>query len=386
MILDYYWHIFPHTIVGFLAVCLLIALVNYFSIRRFDDYPTAQDFPKVSILIPARNEEANIRSCVESLLAQNYPDFEILVLDDNSTDQTGAILEQMSQWNPYLKVYSGEPLPAGWLGKHWACHQLTKNATGDFLLFTDADTRYRSNALRDGISALIAEKADLVTAFPYEEMLTWGERLTVPILGFSIFCFFPILLAEKIRLPAFSVTVGQFMLFRRTAFDSIGGYESIRDHPVDDMMLGRCIVAHGFCWKFMDATRHITCRMYRGFSDASDGFTKNIFSVFNHHILLYTIGWIWIAVSFIVPIYALITAMISPLRFFPVSIAMVAVCEALLMTWLAYRRLHIPIRLVLIYPISLLIFTWIAFRSLLYSISGHGTWKGRNIVRPMIKL
>jgi len=385
MILDQYWQIFPHTIVGFLGVCLLIAAMNYFSIRRFDDYPTAQDLPKVSILVPARNEEANIRMCVESLLAQNYPDFEILVLDDNSTDRTRAILEQMSQRNPYLKVSSGEPLPAGWLGKHWACHQLTQNAAGDLLLFTDADTRFEPNALRDSVSALLAQRADLVTAFPREEMLTWGERLTVPILGFGVFCFFPIRLAEITRLPFLSVTVGQFMLFRRSAFESIGGYAAIRQHLVDDMMLGRKIVAHGLRWQLMDATRHVTCRMYRDFSDALDGFTKNIFSVFDHHILLYCIGWSWIAISFIVPIYVLITAMISHLKFFPVSIAMVAVGEAVLMIWLAYRRLRIPFRLVLIYPISLLIFTWIAFRSLVYSISGHGTWKGRNIVRPMIK-
>ena len=385
MIFDYYLPSYPYTIVGFLAVILLISISNYFSIRRFDEFPTAQNFPRVSVLVPARNEEAGIRDCVESLLAQNYPNFEVLVLDDNSTDQTRAILEQISQQASRLIIHDGEALPSGWLGKHWACHQLSQKATGELILFTDADTRHQPNTLRDSVSALLAQNADLVTAFPREEMLTWGERLTVPIMGFGLFCFFPILLAEKFRLPAFSMTIGQFMLFRRSAFESIGGYEAIHNHPVDDIKLGQNIIAQGFRWRLMDATRHITCRMYHGFSDALDGFTKNIFAVFNHHILLYCIGWFWIAVSFLVPIYALFNKVVVPIEF-PISIALLAISEALLMIWLAYRRFRFPAYLVLLYPVSLLIFTLIAFRSLMYSLTGYGTWKGRDIAPPVFKL
>ena len=385
MILEQYLKIDPYSIVGFLAVCLLITILNYFSIRRFDEFPTAQNFPRVSVLVPARNEEANIRGCVESLLAQNYPDFEVLVLDDNSTDQTRAILEQISQQASRLKIHNGETLPAGWLGKHWACHQLSQKASGELILFTDADTSHEPNTLRDSVSALIAQNTDLVTAFPREEMLTWGERLTVPIMGFGLFCFFPILLAEKFHLPAFSITVGQFMLFRCSAFEAIGGYEAIHNHPVDDIKLGQNIIAQGFRWRLMDATQYITCRMYHSFSDALDGFTKNIFAVFNHHVLLYCIGWYWIAVSFLVPIYALFNKAIVPIEF-PTSIALIAISEALLMIWLAYRRFRIPAYLVLLYPVSLLIFTLIAFRSLIYSLTGYGTWKGREISPTVFKL
>lgn len=384
MILNYYWQVFPYTIVGFLAIGLLVALSNYFFIRRFDEFSIAQNFPRVSVLVPARNEEKNIKACVESLLAQNYPDFEVLVLDDNSTDQTHVILENISQRDARLKIFQGKPLPSGWLGKHWACHQLAQKATGKLLLFTDADTRHAPNTLCDSASALLAQHADLVTAFPREEMVTWGERFTVPILGFSIFCFFPMLLAEKFHLPAFSVTIGQFMLFRRSAFDAIGGYEAIRAHPVDDMVLGRNIITHGLHWKFMDATRHVSCRMYHNFSDAMNGFTKNIFAVFNHHILLYCIGWLWIAVSFVVPAFVLFNSFTS--SNFSKPIALAAVIEALLMIGLAYRRFRFPAYLVLLYPFSLLIFTWIAFRSLVYSFMGYGTWKGREIAPPAFKL
>ena len=384
MILDYYWQIFPHTIVGFLAVSLAIAILNYFSIRGFDAFPSAQNFPRVSILLPARNEDGNIKDCVESLLAQNYPDFEVIVLNDHSTDQTRAILEQISQHDPRLKFYDGEALPSGWLGKHWACHQLSQRASGELILFTDADTRHETNALRDSVSALIAQNADLVTAFPYQEMLTWGEKLTVPILGFGILCFFPILLTEKLRLPALSVTIGQFMLFRRSAFDAIGGYEAIRNYSVDDIRLGHNIIAHGFRWKLMNGTHHIACRMYHNFSEALDGFTKNLFAVFNHHILLYCIGWFWIAFSFLVPILVLFKSFFVS-TWFPVSIALVAVIEAVIMIGIAYHRFRTPAYLVLIYPLSVFIFAWIAFRSLIHSLTGYRTWKGRDIAPTMCK-
>ncbi|MEO5887481.1 MAG: glycosyltransferase [Anaerolineales bacterium] len=385
MIHGYYGEIFPYTVVVFLAVALLIAILNYCSIRRFDQFPAATNFPRVSILVPARNEERNIKNCVESLLAQQYPDFEVLVLNDHSTDQTGTILERISTHDPRLEVWDGDALPSGWLGKHWACHQLSQRASGELILFTDADTRHEPDALRDSVSALIAQNADLLTGFPREEMRTWGEKLTVPILAFGIMCFFPILLAEKLSLPAFSVTIGQFMLFRRSAFEAVGGYKAIRDHAVDDIKLGHNIISQGFHWQFLDATRHVTCRMYHGFSNAVDGFTRTMFAAFDHHLFLYGIGWSWIAISYLFPLCALFNVFSGPLNF-PISLAMIAITEALLMICLTYRRFRIPGYLVLLYPLSLLIFTWIAFRSLVYSITGYQSWKNREMPCPKFKL
>jgi len=360
--------------------------LNYFSIPGLGDFQLAQQFPRVSVLIPARNEEINIKTCVESLLAQNYFDFEVIVLDDHSTDQTRVILEEIAQQAPRLRVLYGEPLPSGWLGKHWACHQLSQQATGELILFTDADTRHVPNTLRDTVSALIDQDVDLLTAFPHEEMLSWGERLTVPILSFSLFCFFPILLVEKLRLSSPSVTIGQFMLFRRSAFDVIGGYETIRAELVDDVVLGRNIVNQGFRWKLLDATGHVSCRMYQNFSDAVEGFTKNLYSFFGHHFLLYCLGWAWISISFFAPLIALIEIILSVPVNFPVPIAGLAIFEALLMFTLAYRRFRFPAYLVMLYPLSMFIFVLLAFRSLIYSLLGYGSWKGRELAPPAFKL
>lgn len=372
----------PQVIVVFLALGLLIALSNHFFIRPFDDYPPARHFPRVSILIPARNEAANIEACVRSLLNQDYPDFEVLVLDDHSEDETRPILSRLARTSERLRVLDGLPLPEDWLGKHWACHQLTQAASGELLLFTDADTRHSPNMLRDSVSALLAERADLVTAFPREEVGTWGEKLVVPVIGFGILSFLPVALAQRMKWAGLSVTIGQFMLFRRAAFDAIGGYESVRSHLVDDVMLGRRIIQGGFVWRLMDGTRHVSCRMYRDFWQAVDGFTKNVFAFFDYHLLLFVIAWLWIAIAFLVPPFVLVSYKLNMPVAYPLPLALWATAESILLWGLAYHRFQFPYHLVLLYPLSAFIFVLIAFRSLIYTLLGQSSWKGRDLARP----
>jgi len=373
----------PQIIVVFLFLGLLTALSNHFSIRRFDQYPPAKNLPRVSILVPARNEAENIEACVRTLLRQDYPDFEIIVLDDHSTDETRHILSRLARDFQRLRVMDGRPLPEGWLGKHWACHQLAQAARGDLLLFTDADTRHVPTMLRDSVSALLAEGADLVTAFPREEAVTWGEKLIVPVISFGIFSFLPVALARRMRWAGLSVAIGQFMLFRRSAFEAIGGYESVCNHIVDDVMLGRRIILHGFVWRLMDGTRHISCRMYRGFWQAVDGFTKNIFAFFDYRLSLFLIAWTWIAAAFLAPPFVLAARSLKvAVESYPYSLALLAAGESVLLWGIAYRRFRFPLYLALLYPLSLAVFVLIAFRSLVYTLLGQSTWKERDLARP----
>jgi chlorobactene glucosyltransferase len=149
------WHPQALLVILFLSTSLVITICNAFFIRRFDQFPRARHFPRLSVLVPARNEIRNIEACVASLLAQDYPDFEVIVLDDQSSDGTLLALRRLARANPRLKVVEGSRLPAGWLGKHWACQQLSQSASGELLLFTDADTRHAPNMLRDSVSALL---------------------------------------------------------------------------------------------------------------------------------------------------------------------------------------------------------------------------------------
>lgn len=376
----------PHLVVIFLGLGLLIALLNLLTLRRFDQFPTQRELPRLSVLVPARNEAANIEACIRSLLAQDYPDFEVLVLDDHSTDSTGRLLSQLAGTGAQagrLRLLAGAPLPEGWFGKHWACHQLAQAARGELLLFTDADTRHAPGTLRDSVSALLAQDADLVTAMPREVTVTPGEQLIVPVIGWGILSLLPLALARWFRLSAFSVTIGQFMLFRRSAYESVGGHEAVRAHVVDDVMLGRRIIQQGLTWRLMDGTRHVTCRMYHGFWEAVDGFTKNAFAFFNYRVTLFVLAWIWLAVAFLAPPFVVLAyALGMPIEAYPYALALVAWLEALVLWSLAYARLRLPIHLALLYPLSLTIFVLISFRSLLFALSGQVSWKERELARP----
>jgi chlorobactene glucosyltransferase len=377
----------PYTVIAFLAFGLITALANHFFIRPLGQAHSPGIFPFVSILIPARNEAANIEACVDSLLNQDYPNFEILVLDDQSTDCTRLILDRLAgSAKKTLRVLDGSPPPVGWLGKHWACHQLTQSAKGDLFLFTDADTRHQPNMLHDSVSMLVETKADLLTAFPREEAVTWGEKLTVPILSFATFSFLPIFLAQMLKLPSFSITIGQFMLFRRAGYDVIGGYEAVKANPVDDVSLGRRVIGHGLKWILVDGTEHVTCRMYSGFHDALEGFTKNLFSFFDNHIFLYLLAWTWVGVVFLEPpLVVLLNLFNIHLGFFPPSLAWIAIIEAVLLFAIAFHRFRFPKYLIALYPVSLAVFVFIAYRSLVFSLIGLGNWKARKLPRLVVR-
>jgi chlorobactene glucosyltransferase len=378
----------PHAlfIILFLLFGLCTVLANSLTVRRFDQYPLAKHFPRVSVLVPARNEERSIEACVTSLLAQDYPDLEVIVLDDHSTDATRPILNRLARADHRLKVRDGAPLPDGWLGKHWACHQLYQASTGDLLLFTDADTRHEPDMLRASVSALAAEHADLVTAFPREEVVTLGEKLLVPVIGWGIFTFIPIRLVQRMRLAALSVTIGQFMLFRAEAYEAIGGFEAVRAEIVDDMCLGRNIIASGREWRLLDGTRHVSCRMYRGFWDAVNGFGKSLFAVFDYRILPYVVGWGLVGVAFLEPAVALVSRWVRhPLTSLSGEAAALGVALSVVLFMVAYRRFKFPAWLVFYYPVSLALFILVAARSFVQTATGTATWKDRVLDRVAMR-
>lgn len=382
-----YWHLHPYTVTAFLAAGLVIAIGNYWFVRRLDDSRSARLLPLVSVLVPSRNEAENIEACVLSLLEQNYAEFEVLVLDDHSTDDTRRILGRLAaSAQGRLSVLDGSPLPVGWLGKHWACHQLVQSAKGELLLFTDADTRHAPNMLRDTTSALIERNADLLTAFPREETVSWGEKLTVPILGFATFSFVPVFLAQRFRIPALSITIGQLMLFRRSAYEAIGGHAAVREHAVDDVALGRRLIGQGLKWTISDGADHVRCRMYTGFGAAVDGFTKNLFAFFDHRAVLYLLAWTWMGIAFLEPPAVLLLSFLNvPLEYFPARLAWIALLESLALFAIAFHRLRFPSYLVLLYPVIVAISVFIALRSFIFTGLGLGIWKARRVPRPVLR-
>ncbi len=382
---DYFSHALILHLIIFQAVILLVILSNALILRQARKHAPPLLFPKVSLIVPARNEEKNIAGCIQSLLAQDYPSFEVLALDDQSSDATRSILEQIASTQSKLKVLIGSPPPESRSGKNWACVQLAQQARGDLLLFTDADTLHRPQTLRLIVTALIGEQADLLTGFPRQEMHTWGERLLVPFFSWAFFCFNPLWLAYRLRLPALSNAVGQMMLFRREAYQAIGGHESVGSSIVDDLMLARRIKAAGLRWRVVNITDLITCKMYHGSRAAFEGFAKNLFAAFDFHLLGFSFVYLWLVVMFWEPLIILVLSIFG--RAPEARVEQLATCIGLsLLLWLIpYLELGIPFGLALMYPVTLLANEVTAFQSLRLSLTGRLTWKGRKLTRPHVK-
>jgi chlorobactene glucosyltransferase len=361
----------------------MIVFSNRRMLKRLGDYRRPVTRPRVSILVPVRNEAHNIGPCAHSLLAQRYPDFEVLVLDDHSTDETWQILTHLAADDGRLQLVKGQCLPDGWLGKHWACHQLAQRASGQLLLFTDADTRHHPHALEEAVAALQAEQADLLTALPRQEVITWGERLVVPLIPWSICVFVPLTLAYRLRLPALSVAIGQFMLFQRRAYDMIGGYEAVKQHGVDDISLARRIKRHGLRWRLADGSQRIHCRMYQNFEQVIEGLSKNLFAAFDYKVATFVFVWTWLAIVFTGPPLLLMLSLTSgslpPLL---EILSGLAIGLALLLWGTVYWQFHFPLYLTFLYPLTILLVVYLAARSLLLSLTGQATWKGRRLTKP----
>lgn len=385
------WLYFFASAVAF-AVCLVfIGLGNWRRLRRLDRYPPSPAEPRVSVLVPARNEERHIRDCVASLLAQDYGNLEVVVLNDHSTDRTAAILAELQHEGPpaaagRLRVLEGADLPEGWLGKHWACQQLAGAATGELILFTDADTRHGPASVRRGVAALAAEAADLLTALPYEETVTWAEKLIVPVVPWSILTFLPLAVAYRTRSPAFSATIGQYMLFRKSAYDAIGGHAAVAADPVDDIALGRRIKAQGLRWRVADATRDVRCRMYHNAREVFEGFSKNLFASFGNRVLPFLFVWLWLEVVYLLPVGVLLARLFgAPVPGSDVGLALAGVAAGLASWGMSHLRFGFPARLIPFYPLTMLLALAIALRSVALVRRGRTTWKGRTLAQQPVR-
>jgi chlorobactene glucosyltransferase len=380
------WLYFETSTVAFVACLVLITLSNWRLLRRIDRCPPARRTPRVSVLVPARNEEAHIGDCVRSLLAQDYPDFEVVVLNDHSTDRTGAILAELRGEDERLRVLAGKDLPDSWLGKHWACHLLSEAADGELFLFTDADTRHGPGSIRYGVSALLAEDVDLLTAFPHEETVTWAEKLVVPVVPWAMFTFLPLFWAYRTSSPAFSATIGQYMLFRASAYRQIGGHAAVRGDPVDDIALGRRIKAQGFRWRLADATRDVRCRMYQNAGQVFEGFSKNLFAGFGFRLLPFLVTWTWLTVAFLLPIGVMLARLVgASIPALDVGLALIGVAAGLASFGLTYLRFGVPVYLIPLYPATLLLALYIAVRSVFLTVRGQSTWKGRTLLQNQMR-
>ncbi|MEZ0395769.1 MAG: glycosyltransferase [Anaerolineales bacterium] len=381
------WDFFLSTFrqqVGTFAYLLFIlgnTLLNRLSLPRLGHHPPPADWPEVAVLIPARDEEANLPRCLRSLLAQDYPRFSVWVLDDESRDGTAEVVRTMANQDERLHLLSGQPLPDGWLGKPWACQQLAEAAppTATLLLFVDADTWHAPDMLRVSVSALLAEKADLLSILPRQVLGSLAEWLSVPVLPWSLFSHFPLWLTRRVRWPSVTVAVGQHMLWRQTAYKALGGHAAVRRDVAEDIALARLSAAGGLCVLLLPGPNHVFCRMYRSAGDVLNGFGKNLFAIFNRRLLPYLFVWTWLGIAFIGPLVTLAGGLLFGwAASIPLSGA--AVLVGFLIWILVAQATGLPAALALTYPFVILSAIYLAFHSLWQTLTSRSHWKGRRVL------
>jgi len=339
--------------------------------------------PLVSVIIPARNEERSIRSCVESICASAYPDFEVLVVDDRSDDAT---LEMARAVPPNharrLVVVEGHPLPEGWMGKPWACAQGARVAKGDLLLFTDADTVHAPDLLERAVAEMVEDEGDALTLLGWQIMDTFWERLIQTHMMASIVFRFPN--PGKPRPPErwrSAIANGQFILFDRGAYDEIGGHEAVRGEVVEDQRLAQILCRSGKRLVVRDGETVLATRMYRSLAELIVGWSKNVSLgarqaaprwavpiVMPSAIVVGVLIWI------VPPVVLLMSlAGVGPAGW---GIWSASITGFSLLVWsLAGWRLRAPLWTGLFYPLAAGVVTYIFMRS--WIRGGHVEWKGR---------
>lgn len=231
--------------------------------------------PGISVLIPARNEEASIEASLDCLLASTFDPIEILVLDDASTDRTPEIVEGVRKKDPRVKLLQSTQLPEGWNGKQHACWQLAQAASFEWLLFLDADVRLSIDALPRIAAELANAPRDLLSGFPCQETGTIGEKLLIPLMHVVLLGFLPLDQMRASRKPEFGAGCGQLFIARREAYFAADGHRAIQGSRHDGLKLPRAFRAADLVTDIFDATDIATCRMYTSMQQVVQGLLKN---------------------------------------------------------------------------------------------------------------
>lgn len=353
---------------------------------------TESDVPLVSILVPARNEQNRVlEECIRSILAQDYGNFEVIAVNDRSTDQTGAILETLAKSDARLRVIEGEELPTGWLGKPYAMQQAMNYARGEWILATDADMIFEPSALRTALERTLENNGDALTLIPHFETGSFWERVMIPTWHW-VFLMFAVFYRVNDPKSDRAAGIGGFFLMRRTALDRVGGYEALKDEVMEDARLAERIKRSGARFFIERAPELIRTRMYKTFREGWECSTKNWFSGVNFSFpfaMLCVVSMYLGAVlpALIAPVAVIAIAAGTDLSALLVPAALSWLLQVLVMS-IVIRRSDVSLAYALTVPLGVALLYAMLFDSSIRIITGTGvTWKGRKVyerrgVRP----
>jgi glycosyltransferase involved in cell wall biosynthesis len=291
-------------VIGFTMFQLLTATLNALSGSKLPHAEPGKS-PFISVLIPARNEEKNIANLLNDILNQDYSNYEVIVFNDQSTDSTPQIVGKFSDLSANISLVDSESLPAGWLGKNWACHSLSKKARGEFLLFLDADVRIGNGLLNNAASYAERNNISLISIFPRQIIKTMGEKLTVPLMNYILLSLLPLILVRKTSVQSLAAANGQFMFFNSEAYNSVEPHKMMKNNMVEDIEISRMLKRKKYRVACLIGDESICCRMYEGFDEAVHGFSKNVAAFFGNSLFLAALFWLITTFGFLFILFGL---------------------------------------------------------------------------------
>jgi len=257
------------------GLALLPAILTWKNLRLFQRSPDTHTSDPVSILVPVRNEATVLNSFIRNVLASQDVDFELVVLDDASTDSSARIVSEWTHRDPRVRLVHGKPLPSGWCGKQHACHQLAEAAHNNILVFIDADVTVQPDAIARSVAFLQDSKVDLASGFPHQETPTFLGWLLLPLIHFVLLGFLPLSRSRHSNNPSLAAGCGQLFLTTRDAYRRAGGHYAIKSSLHDGLMLPRLFRRAGLHTDIFDASDIASCRMYNTNQDVLQGLMKN---------------------------------------------------------------------------------------------------------------
>ncbi|OIO96718.1 MAG: hypothetical protein AUK03_03490 [Anaerolineae bacterium CG2_30_64_16] len=366
-----------------LTYALLLILLNTLNNLRLLRRPQAParwvDPPLVSVLVPARNEERNIGRCVCSLLAQDYPRLEVLVLDDDSGDGTAGIVEELGQGDKRLRLLRGQPLPPDWHGKAYACYQLARAARGEWLLFTDADTEHTPGSVSATVWMAQQEEADLLSLFPRFIASSWGERLMLPIIPFALLAGLPLPFVYRRRPPRAAIALGPFMLFSRRGYWQCGGHAAVQANIVDDLGLAFQLKAVGGRLILADGSDLVQTRMYHGFRELWRGISKSAFAALHYSWIGLVAALLGGGAAFLGPfLFLAIGLWRGKTGRMWVELPLMQIGLIWVISLVVARRFRMSLGMAFLRPLTMALTLGVALHSAWCAHWGQGTlWKGR---------
>jgi glycosyltransferase involved in cell wall biosynthesis len=352
----------------FTLIQLLVALMNLITETHLPRTGVTTG-RMVSLLIPARNEEKNIGNILEDIKDQAYENMEVIIFNDQSEDRTVEIVTAFIQSDNRFRLINSDTLPEGWLGKNYACHSLSGHASGSYYMFLDADVRIAKNLIGDSVSYSEKHGTGLISIFPEQIIRSFGEQITVPNMNYILVSLLPLILVRKSGFASLSAANGQFMCFKASAYNEITPHERMKSDKVEDIAIARLFKNEGIKIACLLGDDRIRCRMYYGFIDAVNGFSKNVTAFFGKSFTLAVLFWLITTFGFIVVYLAF------PLKYF------IAYLTAYLMTRIIISvpgGQNVINSLVYILPLQLSMGLFICKASY-NKIFRKFEWKGRNI-------